>query len=76
MSESMPTAPNIFPSLRYRDAPAAIAWLSRAFGFEERLVVLGPDGMVQHAELSLGPGFIMLGSMRDDAWFYSDHYGM
>jgi uncharacterized glyoxalase superfamily protein PhnB len=26
---------NIFPTLRYRDADAAIAWLKDAFGFEE-----------------------------------------
>src|SRR4051794_32862206 len=28
----------IFPALRYRDAPAAIDWLGRAFGFEARMV--------------------------------------
>ena len=41
MSPEQPTAPSpsIIPSLRYRDAPAAIEWLCRAFGFEERLVV-------------------------------------
>src|SRR3954468_3341763 len=34
----------IFPALRYRDAPAAIEWLGRAFGFEARMVVDGSDG--------------------------------
>jgi uncharacterized glyoxalase superfamily protein PhnB len=26
---------NIFPALRYRDADAALAWLTEAFGTEE-----------------------------------------
>ena len=54
--------PTIIPTMRYRDAPAAIEWLCRAFGFERHLVVPGPDGAVAHAELSFGGGMIMLGS--------------
>lgn len=61
------TAPNIFPCLRYRDAPAAIEWLKCAFGFEVHMVVPGEGGTIAHAELRLGAGMIMLGSMRDDA---------
>jgi uncharacterized glyoxalase superfamily protein PhnB len=61
------TAPNIFPCLRYRDAPAAIEWLGKAFGFEAHMVVPGPDGTIAHAELRLGAGMIMMGSMKDDA---------
>ena len=30
---------SVIPSLRYRDAPAAIGWLVRVLGFEKRLVV-------------------------------------
>jgi uncharacterized glyoxalase superfamily protein PhnB len=60
--------PNIYPALGYRDAKAAIQWLCDAFGFEERAVHPGDDGReVAHAELSLGPGIIMLGSQRDGA---------
>jgi uncharacterized glyoxalase superfamily protein PhnB len=59
------TAPNIFPALRYRDAPAAVRWLVEAFGFQELFVSRGPDGTIAHAELRLGPGIIMLGSLRD-----------
>ena len=55
----------IFPALRYRDAPAAIDWLGRAFGFEPRMVVDGENGTVAHAELVLGNAMIMLGSVRD-----------
>ena len=62
--------PNIFPALRYDDAPAAIEWLGRAFGFETHFEVPGPDGSIAHAELRLGAGMIMLGSAKHD------HLGM
>ena len=52
----------IIPSMRYRDAPAAIEWLCKAFGFTPLLVVPGEDGAIAHAELTLGQGMIMLGS--------------
>jgi uncharacterized glyoxalase superfamily protein PhnB len=58
---------SIIPTLRYRDAPAAIDWLGRAFGFEPRLVVPGESGTIAHAQLTLGDAMIMLGSARDDA---------
>jgi uncharacterized glyoxalase superfamily protein PhnB len=60
------TPANIYPSLSYDDAPAAIEWLCRAFGFTKRLVVPGPDRTVVHSELSLGPGVIMVSSARPD----------
>jgi uncharacterized glyoxalase superfamily protein PhnB len=62
----MTVEPNIYPSVYYRDAAAAIEWLSSAFGFEKRLVVPGEDGTIVHSELSLGPGFIMVGTAVDD----------
>lgn len=57
----------IFPTLRYTDAPAAIDWLGRAFGFAPRMVVDGEQGMIAHAELTLGDAMIMLGSVRPAA---------
>lgn len=54
--------PNIFPSLRYRDAPAAIEWLVRVLGFRIHAVIDGPDGTIAHAELTIANGMIMLGS--------------
>ena len=60
------SAPTIIPTLRYRDAPAAIDWLCRAFGFEKHLVVPGDGGTIAHAQLTFGNGMIMLGSARDD----------
>ncbi len=51
-----------YPALKYRDAPAAIDWLERAFGFTKKESHEGEDGTVQHAELSAGDGIVMLGS--------------
>jgi uncharacterized glyoxalase superfamily protein PhnB len=59
----MSDLPSIFPALRYRDAPAAIDWLGRAFGFE-RHAVYEDDGVVHHAELKVPGGMIMLGTAR------------
>lgn len=58
--------PNIFPALHYRDPEAALDWLKRAFGFEEKAVYRGEDGRVQHAELRLGDGLVMFGGMPAD----------
>ena len=60
------TKGNIIPGMRYRDAPAAIDWLCRAFGFSRHLVVPDEDGGIAHAQLVLGNGMIMLGSYRDE----------
>ena len=57
------TTATIIPVLRYRDAPAAIDWLCRAFGFEKQLVVPNPDGSIAHAQLIFGNGMIMIGSV-------------
>ena len=56
---------NIIPGMRYRDAPAAIEWLCEAFGFSPHLVVLDDRGGIAHAQLTLGNGMIMLGSVRE-----------
>jgi uncharacterized glyoxalase superfamily protein PhnB len=45
---------NIFSCLYYRDAPAAIEWLSKAFGFSKRLAVPGEGGTIIHAEMTSG----------------------
>lgn len=54
--------------LRYHDAPAAIAWLCQALGFEKQLVVPDNDGGIAHAQLSFGNGMIMLGSVTDSEY--------
>jgi uncharacterized glyoxalase superfamily protein PhnB len=56
----------VIPTLRYRNAEAAIDWLVRVFGFARKAVYASDDGVVQHAELTFGNGMIMLGSHRED----------
>ena len=51
----------ITPMLVYDDAPAAIEFLCRAFGFEERSRFDMPDGRIGHAELCFGGARIALG---------------
>lgn len=60
---------DICPTLRYRDAKAAIAFLRDVFGFTELAVHQGGDGIVHHAELAYGNGLVMLGSARNDSPF-------
>ncbi|MEV7968355.1 VOC family protein [Sphaerisporangium sp. NPDC088356] len=57
--------PQVWPTLRARDARGLIAFLGKAFGFEET-VVYGEGDRVDHAQLNwpLGGG-IMLGSVRE-----------
>lgn len=57
---------DIYPSLTYNDASAAIEWLCRAFGFTKRFVVPGSDGRIEHSELSLGTGVVMIGSPKPE----------
>jgi uncharacterized glyoxalase superfamily protein PhnB len=56
----------IIPSLRYRDAHAAIDFLCEAFGFTRHAVYENEKGGVEHAQLTYGNGMIMLGEVRDD----------
>ena len=58
----------IIPSLRYRNAPAALEWLGRVFGLKKNLVVPDDSGGIAHAQLSFGDGMMMLGSVRDNEW--------
>ena len=53
----------IIPMLNYADAPAAIDFLVRAFGFRERAVYAMKDGRIGHAELALGGNVLMLASV-------------
>ncbi|MEV6876553.1 VOC family protein [Amycolatopsis sp. NPDC051128] len=60
----MTPVPNVWPALRYDDAPAAVRFLVDVLGFTETLVV--PDGdLIAHAELHWPEGgAVMLGSVR------------
>jgi uncharacterized glyoxalase superfamily protein PhnB len=59
--------PQVWPTLRAKDARALISFLVDVVGFEET-VVYGDDDGVHHAQLSwpLGGG-VMLGSVRDES---------
>lgn len=57
------TKPTIFPVLSYKDAPAAIEWLGRAFAFEKQVAYPGPDGSIVHAELRREAGVIGVSSV-------------
>jgi uncharacterized glyoxalase superfamily protein PhnB len=59
------TTSTVIPALHDRDAPAAIEFLCRAFGFEKKAVYEGEGGTIAHAELTLGNGMVMLGSAKD-----------
>ena len=61
-----PPPPQVWPTLRARDAHALIRFLVDVVGFTETAVYADGD-VVHHAELSWPPGGgIMLGSARDD----------
>ena len=61
--------PTICPTLRYRDAKAAVAFLKDAFGFTEVALYEGEGGVIHHAELAYGNGMVMLGSAQNDSAF-------
>ena len=56
------TTQRSFAALAYEDAPAAIEWLGRAFGFEQRFATPGDDGRIVHAELEVDGSIVMVGT--------------
>ena len=63
----MTEAPRIYPTFRYRDPAAMIAWLCDTVGFTVH-ARHPAEGDVAHAELAYGSSMIMLGAVRDDAY--------
>jgi len=55
----------IIPYIFYRDVPAALDWLSRAFGFKEIMRVGTPSGGM-HGEMELDGQKIMMGQGHRD----------
>lgn len=66
MSDTKEMRSSVISGMRYRNAAAASDWLCNVLGFTKHAVYSGPDGSVQHAELTLGGGMIMLGSVREN----------
>ena len=60
MSNTIEERQRIFPMLAYDDAPAAIDFLCRVFGFSERSRVEMPDGTIGHAEVVLHGNIVMV----------------
>ena len=71
MTQSTRSPQAIVPYLSYEDAPAAIAFLCQAFGFEEIYRLPMPDGRVGHAELGLRGNVLMLASSYPELGFAS-----
>lgn len=66
MAETAQTAAApLMPALRYRDCDAAVDFLTGVFGFTEGVAFRDDAGKVQHAELWLGRGGIMIGPVAD-----------
>jgi uncharacterized glyoxalase superfamily protein PhnB len=56
----------VMPTLRYRDADAAIRFLVQGLGFKQHARYDGPNGVVAHAELTRGMGMVLLGTDAGD----------
>jgi uncharacterized glyoxalase superfamily protein PhnB len=54
----------VSPYLYYEDAAAALEWLTRMFGFEERERYVDSEGRVQEAEIAVGNATIMMAGGR------------
>jgi uncharacterized glyoxalase superfamily protein PhnB len=58
----------VVPVMRYRNLPAAIEWLCRAFGFEKHRLTVCNKGAIQFAQLTFGTAMIMVSSVRASAF--------
>ena len=54
-------AQTLFPTIRFRDARAAIAWLEAALGAERLALSEDDAGRVAHAEVRIGESTLMCG---------------
>jgi uncharacterized glyoxalase superfamily protein PhnB len=58
--------PAVIPMIAYENGPAAMDWLSRAFGFREKARMTTPDGRLSHGEMETGGGLVMLATPSPD----------
>src|SRR5690242_15939740 len=64
MSKRSPCPPGypwLVPYFVVKDAEAAIAFYQKAFGFETKMAMPGPDGTPAHVEMTWRGSMIMLG---------------
>ncbi|MBI2824252.1 MAG: VOC family protein [Planctomycetia bacterium] len=57
--------PWVTPMLTVRDADAALAFFQKAFGFEKKMSLPGPNGKTMHGEVVCRDGVIMFGLESD-----------
>ncbi len=57
---------SVVPMIAYRDGPAAMDWLTAAFGFVETTRWLDDGGVLAHGEMLAGGGRIMLATPSPD----------
>src|SRR4051794_23819656 len=65
MKPTPPGWPRISSALYYEDPAKAIDWLCEAFGFEVQLKIEGEGGRIEHSELVLGGGLVMVGETSE-----------
>ena len=71
-AQPTPRRPPVVAYIFYDDAPAAIEFLCKAFGFEETYRYPMPDGRIGHAELAYrGARAIYLASAHEEMGFQS-----
>ena len=58
--------PTFYPYFGYRDAAAALKWLTAAFGFVKTQEIVGANGTITHAEMTFGNGAILLATSTND----------
>ena len=58
--------PSVMPYLLYEDSDTALEFLVNAFGFTEKVRMLDESGRVNHAEVQMNDGVIMLGTPPGD----------
>lgn len=65
----MPVRPALIPCLGYRNAPAAIDFLEKAFGFSTKACYADPSDptVIQHAQLVREEQMIMLNTLLPDS---------
>lgn len=59
------TGASVIPTVRYRNVPAAVAWLQEAFRFQPHRLVRDAKGTVLYAELTFGTGMVMVAPIQE-----------
>lgn len=68
MSDEVPRYLGLAPYLYYTDATEALEWLTRVFGFEEKVRYVDAAGEVFQAAVSAGDAEIQLTAVGPDYW--------